>query len=63
MVEAVERDGLGGRSMVSVPGARAFVLGEAAGRPPEAFMVGGEFAHLHPDYDGSLHLILPPEAA
>ena len=23
----------------------------------------GEFAHLHPSYDGSLHLVLPPELA
>ena len=23
----------------------------------------GEFAHLHPAYDGSLHLVLPPEQA
>jgi hypothetical protein len=53
-----------GRSGVSVPGARAFLLedGLAAG-PPEAFMFGTEFAHLHPPYDGSLHLALPAEAA
>ena len=47
-------------SRLSVPGARAFVLQEGAGGPPEAFLVGGEFAHLHPAYDGSLHLPLPP---
>ncbi len=53
-----------GRSGVSVPGARAFLLDEAlANGPPEAFMVGTEFAHLHPPYDGSLHLALPAEAA
>jgi len=47
-------------SMISIPGARAFVLGEeAAGGPPEAFMVGREFAHLHPPTDGSLHMMLP----
>lgn len=49
-------------SAISVPGARAFVLdpGEARG-PAEAFMVAdvGEFAHLHPGYDGSMHLVLP----
>ena len=46
--------------MISVPGARAFVLEEeAAGGPPEAFMVGREFAHLHPPADGSLHMMLP----
>ena len=49
-------------SRVSVPGARAFVLdGEIAGGPPEAFMVEREFAHLHPPYDGSLHVSLPRE--
>lgn len=44
-------------SAVSVPGARAFVLGPGEARgPAEAFMVPdvGEFAHLHPGYDGSL---------
>jgi len=48
-------------SAVSVPGARALVLeeGEPAG-PPDAFMVGREFAHLHPPGDGSLHLMAPP---
>lgn len=47
-------------SGISVPGARAFVLADSlAGGPPEAFMVGREFAHLHPPYDGSMHLALP----
>jgi hypothetical protein len=50
-------------SRVSVPGARAFVLDENSRGPREAFMVDGEFAHLHPPSDGSLHLVLPePEA-
>ncbi|MDQ3610963.1 MAG: DUF5519 family protein [Actinomycetota bacterium] len=51
-------------SLVSVPGARAFVLdeGSAAG-PPEAFQAGREFAHLHPERDGSLHMTLPSELA
>jgi hypothetical protein len=49
-----------GPSAVSVPGARAFHL-PASTNPPEAFMVGREFAHLHPSSDGSLHLALPPE--
>ena len=44
-------------SRVSVPGARAFVLENQPDRP-EAFMAGGEFAHLHPPADGSLHLML-----
>ncbi|HVE96732.1 MAG TPA: hypothetical protein VNA67_07100 [Pseudonocardiaceae bacterium] len=42
-------------SAISVPGARAFVLDPGAARgPAEAFMVAdvGEFAHLHPGYDG-----------
>ena len=52
-----------GPSKVSVPGAVAFFLDEpprpAAG--PDVF--GGEWGHIHPRYDGSLHLILPtPEA-
>ena len=46
-------------SLVSVPGARAFVLAEGPMAGPEAFMAGREFAHLHPPYDGSLHLVLP----
>jgi hypothetical protein len=51
-------------SMISVPGARAFVLSdETAAGPPEAFMIGREFAHLHPAADGSLHMMLPPDLA
>ncbi len=52
-----------GRSLVSVPGARAFVLAEGPTAGPEAFMAGREFAHLHPPYDGSLHLVLPEQVA
>lgn len=53
-----------GPSRISVPGARGLVLSDPAG-PDEAFLVRevGEFAHLHPSYDGSLHLALPPEQA
>jgi Family of unknown function (DUF5519) len=49
-------------SGISVPGARALVLapGEPAG-PPEAFLIGREFAHLHPSPDHSLHAMLPTE--
>ena len=49
-------------SQISVPGARALVLAddEPAG-PPEAFLVGREFAHLHPAPDHSLHAMLPSE--
>jgi hypothetical protein len=51
-------------SRISVPGARALVLaaGEPAG-PQEAFLIGREFAHLHPDPDHSLHAMLPVETA
>jgi phospholipase/carboxylesterase len=53
-----------GRSHVSVPGARAFHLDNAhAAGSQDAFMVGTEFAHLHPHEDGSLHLILPEPLA
>lgn len=52
-------------SAISVPGARAFVVERAEGAPLDAFLVprAGEFAHLHPGYDGSLHLTLPPSLA
>jgi phospholipase/carboxylesterase len=54
-------------SAVSVPGARAFLLPPSklppgdTRAPREAFIVpeAGEFAHLHPGHDGSLHLVLP----
>jgi phospholipase/carboxylesterase len=37
---------------------RSFVFEpEYAQGPPEAFLTGGEFSHLHPD--GSLHVALP----
>jgi phospholipase/carboxylesterase len=57
--------GVGTRdSAISVPGARAFVVRKPGG-PADAFLVPqvGEFAHLHPSYDGSLHLALPPALA
>ncbi|GAB3764992.1 phospholipase/carboxylesterase [Nocardioides ginsengisegetis] len=53
-----------GPSRISVPGARGFTLRE--GSPDEqAFLVPqvGEFAHLHPAYDGSLHVVLPTDLA
>ena len=51
-------------SRISVPGARALVLapGEPTG-PPEAFLIGREFAHLHPAPDHSLHAMLRSEVA
>ena len=53
-----------GPSRISVPGARGFTLGEGSD-DEHAFLVPqvGEFAHLHPAYDGSLHLVLPPDLA
>lgn len=51
-----------GKSLVSVPGARAFHLDEEhAHGPRQAFQAGREFAHLHPAQDGSLHMALPPD--
>jgi hypothetical protein len=52
-----------GRSNVSVPGAIAFFL-DAPPRPaalPDLF--GGEWGHIHPHYDGSLHLNVPTDEA
>ena len=50
-------------SAISVPGARALWLAEGADGPVEAFMIGKEFAHLHPAPDLSLHAMLPPSLA
>lgn len=53
-------------SAISVPGARGLMLPPAlAAGPADAFIVPavGEFAHLHPPYDGSLHIALPAELA
>ena len=48
-------------SAISVPGARALWLDPKDARGPrEAFLVGREFAHLHPPPEGSLHAALPP---
>ncbi len=50
-------------SAISVPGAQALWLAEeVASARPEAFLIGREFAHVHPRYDGSMHMMLPPEA-
>jgi phospholipase/carboxylesterase len=49
-----------GRSLVSLPGARAFFLDPSLARGPEAaFQAGTEFAHIHAPFDGSLHVTLP----
>lgn len=54
-----------GQSAISVPDARGFMVDRTPGAPLDAFLVPGvgEFAHLHPTYDGSLHLALPPTLA
>ena len=40
------------------------MLSEAAAvGPPEALLIGREFAHLHPEPNQSLHLSLPEEEA
>jgi phospholipase/carboxylesterase len=53
-----------GPSHISVPGARAFTV-RGGSADEQAFLVpqAAEFAHLHPPYDGSLHVALPPELA
>ena len=50
-------------SGISVPGARALVLCDGTTGPPDAFLVGREFAHLHPSPDQSLHITLPEPRA
>lgn len=53
-----------GPSGISVPQTRAVHLDpRLATGPREAFMVGTEFAHLHGDGSGSLHLALPSHRA
>lgn len=53
-----------GASRISVPGARGFFTDQPVA-DPQAFLVPGvgEFAHLHPERDGSLHLALPADLA
>jgi len=49
-------------SIISVPGAEALWLpDEHAHGCRKSFMIGNEFAHVHPAYDGSMHLMLPLE--
>lgn len=51
-------------SQVSVQGARAFtLLPSCAKAPKDFFMEGTEFGHLHPPYDGSVHVRLPVDVA
>ncbi|MEW2915525.1 luciferase family protein [Ruegeria sp. ANG10] len=49
-------------SGISVPGSRALVLHDGVSGNQAAFMIGREFAHIHPKPDnGSMHLVLPVE--
>ena len=49
-------------SKISVPGAEALWLETDQNHQcAHAFMIGNEFAHVHPSYDGSLHLMLSEE--
>lgn len=51
-------------SGISVPGSRALVLHDRVDCNHDAFMVGREFAHIHPHPDnGSMHVQLPAEDA
>jgi len=51
---------IAGPSQISVDGARALTLDTSSpGGPPEAFMVGREFCHVHAEGDFSLHATLP----
>lgn len=48
-------------SVISMPGSRGFVLDDSTPTPAyEAFLIAREYAHIHPSYDGSLHMVLPP---
>lgn len=54
------------QSAISVPGATGLLLVPELRAPrPESFIVPsvGEFAHLHPGHDGSLHITLPLDQA
>jgi hypothetical protein len=53
-----------GPSSVCVPGSRGCHLDPMlVSGPTQAFFAGAEFGHLHPAYDGSVHLRLPPDLA
>ena len=52
-----------GTSNVSVPSAVAFFLDKPPRPAAVPDLFGGEWGHIHPHHDGSLHLILPtPDA-
>ncbi len=51
-------------SLVSVPGARAMVMHQSSGCNRDGFMIGREFAHIHPHPDnGSMHVQLREDDA
>lgn len=52
-----------GSSQVSVPGAVAFYLNAPPEPPTLPAILGGEWGHIHPHSDGSLHLNVPTELA
>lgn len=55
-------DAVHGPSGISVPGARALFLPQGpACNHRYGFMHGREFAHLHPQEDGSFHMVLAPD--
>jgi hypothetical protein len=47
-----------GPSLISVPGAVALFLECDGARECSAFLRGTEFAHVHPQSDGSMHMVL-----
>lgn len=46
-------------SMRAPRGTIGFFLDAPSGRPPSSFLLGLEFAHVHPGPDHSLHMVLP----
>lgn len=52
-----------GPSGVSVPGTSAAILDDSVPTSGDAFLVGREFAHIHPGPDHSLHIALPASLA
>ncbi|WP_314033611.1 luciferase family protein [Dietzia sp. CH92] len=52
-----------GVSTVSVPGTVAFFLDTPTERPAVPDILGGEWGHIHPHTDGSLHLHVPSTLA
>ncbi|WP_127781813.1 luciferase family protein [Rhodococcus sp. X156] len=52
-----------GESRVSVPGTVAFFLNDPAEPPALPDILGGEWGHIHPHLDGSLHLHVPTALA